>query len=245
MPRTLSIAKQIDTARVTDPALPRHIAMIMDGNRRWGEQRGIARLKSHEHGYEAFKKTVTAVFQRGIEYLTVFAFSTENWNRPPAEVAFLMQLFDRALAEQSVQLHDEGISIRFIGDRNGLPPHLQDRMTALEKDTAHFMGKTLVMAMNYGGRAEIVAAVRKICSEHADPNDITEEYFASHLFTAGIPDPDLVIRTSGECRTSGFLPWQTVYSELYFTEKFWPDFDEEELERALAAYASRVRRFGK
>lgn len=220
-----------------------HLGIIMDGNRRWARSKGLPSIAGHQAGYEAVKKIVPAVFERGIQVLTLFAFSTENWNRGKEEVDCLMKLFSKAIQEQIKKLTNEGVRIRFIGDTSAFPKVLQQDIAACKATNNTKSGKALNMAINYGGRAEIVSAVRKIASE-GTIDDISEELISANTYTAGLPDPDLIIRTSGEQRTSGFLTWQSAYSELYFSHTYWPDFTPEDLDLALVDYAKRQRRFG-
>lgn len=221
-----------------------HIAFIMDGNRRWAKRKGLPKLLGHKKGYENLKTIADACFDRGIAVATFFAFSTENWNRSKTEVTYLLALLGTALNEEVARLNERGIRVRFIGDLSGFAPDLEKRMRDTMALTAENTKGILNVAVNYGGRAEILAAVKKLIASGARPKDITEERFSESLTTAGLPDPDLVIRTSGEQRLSGFLAWQSVYSELLFTKKMWPEFSERDLDVALAEYADRERRFG-
>lgn len=221
-----------------------HLAIIMDGNRRWAQKRGLPWYMGHEKGYEILKKISNHVFARGIRALTVFAFSTENWHRTEQEVGVLLSLCARALKEQFGELSKNNIQMRFIGDISAFPDNLRKEMEYVMGETEKNTRGILNVALNYGGRQEIIRAVQKIVRAGAQPEDVTELFFSQQLYTAGIPDPELLIRTSGEQRLSGFLPWQTVYSELYFLEKYWPDMTWEDIDRACEAYAQRQRRLG-
>ncbi|MGN0853318.1 MAG: polyprenyl diphosphate synthase [Kiritimatiellia bacterium] len=220
-------------------AVPRHVAVIMDGNGRWAIARGRPRIDGHRAGARTLERMLSWCAAAGVEILTVYAFSTENWKRPPDEIDGLMRLFSLFLRTKRARLLEEGIRFRVIGRRSDLPPPLQRRIAELEAATAGFP-RQLVVALSYGGRAEIVEAARKFarCAEQ------TEAAFASCLYAPDLPDPDLVIRTSGERRLSNFLLWQVAYSEFYVTDVLWPDFDEVEFRRALASYATRDRRRG-
>ncbi|MGI9263882.1 MAG: isoprenyl transferase [Gammaproteobacteria bacterium] len=228
--------------------LPRHIAIIMDGNGRWARKRGLPRTAGHRSGVKALRRTVETCARRGIEVLTVFAFSSENWRRPRQEVGTLMRLMIEALDREVGELAKQGVQLRFIGDRNQLDEPIRERMAAAEKTTASNNGLILVVALAYGGRLDIVKAARKLASDAAagqiNPQDIDEELFAGCLGLAGLPDPDLLIRTGGEWRISNFLIWNLAYSECFFDDCLWPDFDEGELDSALSFFAGRERRFG-
>jgi undecaprenyl diphosphate synthase len=232
-----------------DPSLPpRHIAIIMDGNGRWAQQRGRPRTAGHRQGIEALRRTVRAAAERGVEVLTIYSFSTENWSRPKAEVAFLLDLFRRFMRQDVAELHGEGIRIRMIGTRAGLEPGLLRMIVDAEQLTAANTGMTLLVAFNYGGRQELTRAVQALAQDVAagkvKPADVSMEALAAHLDTAGLPDPDLLIRTGGEERISNFLLWQSAYTEFVFLTEFWPDFDANLLDRAIALYHSRERRYG-
>lgn len=232
-----------------DPTrLPQHVAIIMDGNGRWAQSRGSARTYGHRAGVENLRNIVRASVSIGIPMLTVFAFSTENWERPPEEVSFLMSLLDQVLAEEAEELHRNGVRIRVIGSRTGLSDATLKAIEEVERRTADNTKLWLNVAWNYGGRADILQAVRQIAQRVAGgelaPDAIDESVFTRHLYTAGMPDPDLVIRTGGEYRISNFLLWQSAYAELYVSSVYWPDFDEEQYRRAIIAYQGRQRRFG-
>lgn len=226
----------------------RHVAIIMDGNGRWAAQRGLPRISGHQRGAEALRGVVEACPELGVETLTLFAFSTENWRRPRTEVDALMTLLRRYLRREAAELVSKNVRVRFIGDRNGLPPDIVAMMEGLESQTEGCSGLTVVLAINYGGRAEIAEAARALAADVAAgrlaPEAITEGLLGNALSTRGLPDPDLVIRTSGEQRLSNFLLWQCAYSEFVFAPELWPDFDRPAFERALGAFRSRQRRFG-
>lgn len=223
----------------------RHLGIIMDGNRRWAKQRGLPTLEGHRRGYSRLKQVGDWCLDRGVEVLTVFAFSTENWNRSKKEVNYLMRLLELGLSRDLDEMHRKNIRIAVIGRVAGLPSRLQKRIAAAVEKTKHNTKGTLQLAINYGGRAEIVDAVKKLVREARSASKITEASIAEKMYTAHQPDPDLIIRTSGEQRTSGFLAWQGVYSELYFTNKHWPDFSERDLDAALLEFKHRQRRFGR
>jgi len=231
----------------TAPSLPvpTHVAIIMDGNGRWAQARGLPRLAGHRAGTENLRRVIEACVELGIRYLTIYAFSTENWSRPRDEVEGLMSIMEDVIDREVPELHRQGVQIRHIGALEGVRPELQRKIREAVERTRANRRLVLVVAFNYGGRAEIVHAVRRMLAEGLRPEDVTEDTVARHLFTAGIPDPDLVIRTSGEQRISNFLLWQTAYSEWYFTPVYWPDFDKEELRKALEEYRRRERRFGR
>jgi undecaprenyl diphosphate synthase len=223
---------------------PRHVAIIMDGNGRWAKQRGLPRIAGHRAGTENIRRIIRAGADFGIEYLTFFAFSTENWSRPQVEVAGLMKILADSIDREILELHKEGARMLHIGHLDGLPKSLQEKVLHaidLTKDNKRI---TIVLAFNYGGRDEIVHAVKNIIKDDVQPEDVDAALISNYVFTKDIPDPDLVIRTSGEQRTSNFLTWQTVYSEWIFPEIYWPDFDEYALKEAIEAYLSRERRFG-
>lgn len=248
-------AAQVSGAQQTDiqggsplSRLPRHVAVIMDGNGRWASRRGLPRAEGHRQGVEAVRRCVRAAAQAGIGYLTLYAFSAENWRRPATEISILMSLLKRYIRSDLEKLHEGGIRIRIIGAREGLSPDILALLEEVEARTCNNTGLNLVVAFNYGGRQEIVRAARRLAAQVAagrlDPAAIDETRFANALDTVDLPDPDLVIRTSGEQRVSNFLPWQSAYAEYVFLPDLWPDFDEAVLARALAEYARRERRFG-
>lgn len=225
--------------------IPHHVAIIMDGNGRWAAKRNLPRLSGHRAGTENLRRIIHASVEFGIEYLTLYAFSTENWGRPKDEVEGLMQIIGEVIERELKELHDEGVQLRHIGHLEGLSPVLRKKVQESIDLTKNNTRLILSLAFNYGGRDEIVCAVRDIIRDEVKAEDITEELIGRYLFTAGVPDPDLVIRTSGEMRTSNFLVWQSTYAEWYITPTLWPDFDKEELEKALAVYCRRERRFGR
>ncbi len=227
---------------------PRHIAIIMDGNGRWAKARGLPRIAGHRRGVEAVRRTIKAAIADGIRYLTLYGFSSENWNRPASEVRDLMDLLRHYLHSEITELHEQGVRLRFIGDRPRLPADIIAQIDHAERRTAGNTVFTLVIALSYGSRDEILAAARRMAARAAqgdlDPDAIGQEEFSRHLLTGDIPDPDLVIRTSGEQRLSNFLLWQSAYAELVFTKCLWPDFDAETLRAAVSEYCQRERRFG-
>ncbi|MCR4629421.1 MAG: isoprenyl transferase [Clostridium sp.] len=228
--------------------IPRHVALILDGNGRWAKKRGLPRTAGHKKGCEAVENIVEVAARMGIRYLTVYGFSTENWKRPEEEVSTLMQLF-RFYAKRLQKIATaNNVRVRMIGERSRFAPDLQKAIEGLETSTRDNTGLTFVIAVNYGGRDEITRAVRRMTLDAKngviEPSDITEETVASYLDTAGMPDPDLMIRTSGELRLSNYLLWQLAYAEFYVTDCLWPDFDEEELKNAICAFNRRDRRFG-
>lgn len=229
--------------------IPSHVAIIMDGNGRWAKQRGLPRTEGHIRGQDALRTTLRAAARRGIKYLTVYTFSTENWSRPQEEVDALMSILVSAIHAETPQLIAEGVRMRAIGDLSRLPQQAQDSLAESIELTKDGQQITLILALSYSSRDEIRRASQRLAAEAAAgrlrPEEITEELISSYLDTAEYPDPDLVIRTGGEERISNYLLWQSAYSELYFSEIYWPDFGQEALDEALAAYASRERRFGK
>ena len=231
--------------------LPRHVGFIMDGNGRWAKNRGLPRSEGHKQGAKTFRKIGEYAADLGIECVTFYAFSTENWKRPEAEVNAIMDLFGEYLQEVIEKIgenEERGIRLRFIGDRNGIAPELLNLMDSAEKLTENKRRTTLNIAVNYGGRHEIVSAVKEITDKVKDgslnADEIDEKLISDYLYTKGQPDPDLIIRPSGEYRTSNFLTWQGAYSELWFSDILWPDFTEEDFNEALRAYEKRNRRFG-
>jgi undecaprenyl diphosphate synthase len=238
---------RVSTAAVPR-ALPRHIAIIMDGNGRWARARGLPRIAGHRSGAEAVRRTVSAAGELGIPYLTLFGFSSENWKRPSAEVQDLMVLLRHYLRREIAELQRNGVRLKVIGQLTRLAPDIVGMISHAETLTRENSRITLTIALSYGGRAEIVAAVQAIAAEVARGSlaaeDVDEDCLAKHLFTADIPDPDLLIRTSGEQRISNFLLWQCAYSELVFTKTLWPDFSRKDLEQAIDEYCGRERRYG-
>lgn len=235
-------------AQVDFEHLPRHVAIIMDGNGRWAKKRGLPRTAGHAAGAENFRTIATYCKDIGLEYLTVYAFSTENWKRPAEEVSAIMGLLKKYLLEAIGRMERDRVKMRFFGDLSPLDPELQALCRRTEEISTHYEGCQVNICLNYGGRDEVLRAAKAFAEEcvrgEKKPEDLTEEGFGSHLFSAGVPDPDLVIRPSGEIRISNFLLWQSAYAEFYFTDVLWPDFTKEELNKALAAYQGRSRRFG-
>ena len=224
--------------------VPRHVAIIMDGNGRWAEQRGLPRLAGHRAGVNAIPAVVDLLAARGVQYLTIYAFSTENWARPSSEVAGIIELLHETLQRETELFNEKNVRVVHIGYADRLSPDIRAAVERIQHETSHNTGLVLNVAFDYGGRQEILAAVRDLLQEGVRPEDVTEESFSRRLFTAHCPDPDLIIRTGGELRISNFLLWQSAYSEYYHTPVLWPDLDEAELVRALASYRSRQRRFG-
>lgn len=216
----------------------------MDGNGRWARRRGLPRLAGHRAGTDNIRRIVEACVEEGVEILTIYAFSTENWTRPPDEVRGLMGLLSEVIERETENLHKNGVQVRHIGRLEGLDAEIQAKIRSAVERTRDNRRLILNVAFNYGGRSEIVDAVRRIVQAGADASEITEAYVAAHLYTAGCPDPDLIIRTAGEMRLSNFLIWQAAYSEFYSTPVLWPDFGKEELRKAIAEYGKRVRKFG-
>lgn len=226
-------------------ATPSCIGIIMDGNRRWAKAKGLPTLEGHRAGGETVKGAVRWAKDAGVKHIIFFTFSTENWGRSAEEVGYLLSLIGEFIEKELDTFHAEGGVLHFVGDLSRFPKKLQEIFARAEEKTAKNTGPHVYFALNYGGRQEILSAVRSIVAEHPAESEITEEYFAGHLQTGAMPDPDLIIRTSGEMRLSGFLPWQAVYSELFFTKTLWPDFSKEEFDAILAEYAERERRHGK
>jgi undecaprenyl diphosphate synthase len=242
------VAEEAQTVHPAAERVPRHVAVIMDGNGRWASQRGLPRTAGHREGVNRARELVRACGARGIKVLTLYAFSTENWSRPRDEVSFLMRLFEESLRREIDGLQRHNVRFRVIGQVEQLPENVRKAARRGEAETSANTGLVLNVALNYGGRAELVEAARglavRVQAGELSPEAIDAAAFAAELSTAGQPDPDLVIRPSGEQRLSNFLLWQTAYAELYLTTVLWPDFTTAEFERALAAYASRERRFG-
>jgi undecaprenyl diphosphate synthase len=225
--------------------VPQHIAIIMDGNGRWALARGLPRLAGHRAGTENLRRVLEACVEFGVQYLTLYAFSTENWGRPFEEVRGLMRILEDVIDRELKELHEQGVQLHHIGRLDRLKPSLKQKVLdaiELTKDNDRLV---LNVAFNYGGRDEIVCAIRQMIGDGVDPEEVTDELVSQYLFTAGVPDPDLIIRTSGELRGSNFLIWQGAYAEWYFTPTYWPDFDKGELRRAIVEYAQRDRRYGR
>jgi undecaprenyl diphosphate synthase len=225
--------------------IPTHIAIIMDGNGRWAAKRGLPRLAGHRAGTENLRRVIRASVEFGIQYLTIYAFSTENWGRPKDEVDGLMHIVEDMIDKELGELNKEGVCLRHIGRLEYLSLTLQDKVLQAVELTKNNTRLVLNIAFNYGGRDEIVCAIRAMLHAGVKPEDVTEELISQYLFTAGTPDPDMIIRTSGEMRISNFLIWQGAYSEWYVSKSLWPDFDKEELRKALLDYSKRDRRFGR
>ena len=238
----------LPNARIEEFVVPRHVAIIMDGNGRWASARGLPRTEGHRRGVEALRRTVRAAGDLGIDVLTIFSFSSENWSRPPAEIRDLMGLLRRFIRNDLAELHQNGVHVRVIGERDDLAPDIRRLLEEAEDLTRDNDKLTLVVAFNYGARQEIARAAQRLAAEIAagrlPATALTAEAIAAHLDTADLPDPDLIIRTSGEQRLSNFLLWQAAYSELVFVPTYWPDFDRSTLESAIAEYRRRERRFG-
>jgi undecaprenyl diphosphate synthase len=230
-------------------SVPQHVAIILDGNGRWAKAKGLPRTAGHTAGAKNVETIARDAYDLGIKYLTLYAFSTENWNRPDEEVEALMKLLGSYLKTCKAVAKKNNMRVRVIGDKTRLSEDMQKQIRELEAESAAYDGFNLTFAINYGSRDEIVRGIRKmnqdITSGDLSPDDITEENFSKYLDTADLPDPDLMIRTAGEVRTSGFLTWQTVYSEMYFTDVLWPDFDEKVLDKAIKEFNNRKRNFGK
>ena len=233
----------LDMARI-----PRHVSCIMDGNGRWATSRGLSRSEGHKQGIVALREIITACVRLGVDVMSAYAFSTENWKRPQTEVNLLMHLFAKTFIDELPLLKRENVRVEFLGDISALPQKTREVFEYGLKECQHHTGMTLALAVNYGGRAEITRAARRIAEQAArgelNPADVDDKLIASHLYTADLPDPELVIRTSGEMRVSNYLLWQIAYSEFYVTDTFWPDFDRWGLVRAIDAYQHRDRRFG-
>lgn len=233
-----------DTSLFPADRLPQHVAIIMDGNGRWAIQRGLPRLAGHRAGTENLRRIITASVEFGIKYLTIYAFSTENWGRPPEEVQGLMRILEDVIDRELGELHKEGVQLRHIGRLERLDPKIQEKVLDAVELTGDNNRLVLNVAFNYGGRDEIIYAIQRMIRDGIPAENVDVEKVSQYLFTAGVPDPDLIIRTSGELRVSNFLIWQAAYSEWYVTQTFWPDFGKEEYQKALEAYVQRDRRYG-
>jgi len=225
--------------------VPRHVAIIMDGNGRWARRRGLPRSAGHRQGTENLRRILRAAVDFGVEIMTIYAFSTENWSRPRQEVQLLMRILEMVIDRELVELNRNGVQIRHIGEIDGIPDRLAKKVRHACEMTRHNNRLILNVAFNYGGRDEIVHAVQRIIADGIPAEDVTESLISRYLYTSGLPDPDLIIRTSGEFRLSNFLIWQGSYSEYYYTDVYWPDFDKDEFHKALVEYNRRRRRFGK
>ena len=224
---------------------PKHIAIIMDGNGRWAKKRGLPRLAGHKAGTENLRRIIKACVEFGVDYLTIYAFSTENWGRPREEVDGLMRIVEDVIEKELNELDAEGVQLRHLGKLDQLSPNLQQKVLGAVEKTRHNSRLILNIAFNYGGRDEIMRAIRQMLMDGVKPEDVNPDLVSTYLYTTGSPDPDLIIRTSGELRISNFLIWQAAYSEWYVTPTYWPDFGRDELRKALDEYASRDRRYGK
>ncbi len=238
---TRFMAKKTSASRAR---IPTHVAIIMDGNGRWAISRGLPRLAGHRAGTENLRRIITACTEFGIKYLTIYAFSTENWGRPPEEVDGLMHILEDVIDRELAELNKEGVQLRHIGRLERLDPKLQEKVLEAIELTKDNNRLILNVAFNYGGRDEIVCAIQRIIKDGVIPEDVNADLVSQYMFTVGVPDPDLIIRTSGELRVSNFLIWQGAYSEWYVTSVFWPDFDKKELQKALDTFAKRDRRYG-
>ena len=229
-------------------AIPQHVAIIMDGNGRWAKQHGKERYEGHIAGVESVRRAMRAAAMEGVKYLTLYAFSTENWGRPAAEVEAIMELFCKSVVAESPELVKQGVKVQIIGERRGFSERVVELIDQIESTTARGENLTLVLAFNYSSRRELMLATQQIARRveagELSAEEISEQTIAESLMTRSMPDPDLIIRTSGECRLSNFLLWQASYAEFYFPEVLWPDFDEKEFQKALEVYASRERRYG-
>ena len=235
------MAKKTTASRLQ---IPTHVAIIMDGNGRWAISRGLPRLAGHRAGTENLRRIITACTEFGVKYLTIYAFSTENWGRPREEVDGLMHILEDVIDKELAELNKEGVQLRHIGRLERLDPTIQEKVLAAIELTKNNNRLILNVAFNYGGRDEIICAIQRIINDGVKPEEVTSDLVSHYMFTAGVPDPDLIIRTSGELRVSNFLIWQGAYSEWYVTSVYWPDFDKEELRKALDTFAKRDRRYG-
>jgi undecaprenyl diphosphate synthase len=233
-----------EAAPTTPQYVPKHVAIIMDGNGRWAKARGLPRAEGHRQGTENLRRIIRACVEFGIEILTIYAFSTENWKRPPLEVRLLMSILETVIQRELRELNDNGVQIRHIGRLDHVPVRLQKEITRACDFTRNNNRLILNVAFNYGGRDEIVHAVRRIIADGIPADQVSEDLINRYMYTGDLPDPDLIIRTSGELRVSNFLIWQGAYSEYYFTPTYWPDFDKDELRKAIDEYNRRTRRFG-
>lgn len=246
----MSSAHPATESRVSTPPLlplaqvPTHVAVIMDGNGRWAKGHGLPRLAGHRAGTENIRRVIQRFADYGVKYLTLYAFSTENWSRPKREVRGLMSILRHVIQRETQHFHENGIRLLHIGRLEGLSPRLRQQVLDAIELTQNNERMTLCVAFNYGGRAEILDAIRSLLAKRVSPDELDEALFASHLYTAGVPDPDLIIRTAGEMRVSNFLLWQAAYAEFYSTPTYWPDFDIADIDQALLAYSQRRRRFG-
>lgn len=234
---------QLDKSALTK--IPTHVAIIMDGNGRWATQRGLPRTEGHRAGVENMRRVLEGAVEFGVKVMTVYAFSTENWGRPEDEVRGLLNIFEEVLAREVTELHKNGVRLRHLGLLEGISDRMKQAVQSAIELTQHNDRITLNIAFNYGGRAEILHALARMIEDRVPPERVDEALFERYLYTAGLPDPDLIIRTAGEMRLSNFLIWQAAYAEYYTTPTYWPDFDKQELFKALVAFSQRQRRFGK
>lgn len=238
-------AEPADISPGTLEKIPNHVAIIMDGNGRWAAARGLPRLEGHRAGTENLRRVIRACVEFNVKYLTIYAFSTENWGRPQEEVDGLMMILENVIDKELDELNQEGVQLHHIGRLERLNPRLQEKVLRSIEITKNNQKLILCIAWNYGGRDEIICAFQRMMADGVEPNEIDDELVHQYLFTAGIPDPDLIVRTSGEMRTSNFLIWQAAYAEWYVTPTLWPDFNREEFYKALVSYSKRDRRFGR
>jgi undecaprenyl diphosphate synthase len=234
---------ELDKSALTK--IPAHVAIIMDGNGRWAAKRGLPRNEGHRAGVENMRRVLEGAVEFGVKVLTVYAFSTENWGRPEQEVSGLLGILEETIKREVPELHKNGVRLRHLGRLEGISAEMQQAVQAAIELTKNNDRITLDVAFNYGGRAEILDAIRKMINDGISPDQVDEALFDNYLYTAGLPDPDLIVRTAGEMRLSNFLIWQAAYAEYYSTPTFWPDFDKQELYKALLAFSQRQRRFGK
>ena len=230
---------------MTATKVPTCVGIIMDGNRRWAKERGLPSLEGHRRGYEKVREVLKWSSDAGVRFLVLFSFSTENWGRPNDEVQGLMRIFEEVIARQVTELHKNGVKLRHLGQLEGISDRMKEAVGQAIELTKNNSRITLNVAFNYGGRAEILDAIRRLMRDQVPPEKVDETLFASYLYSAGLPDPDLIVRTAGEMRLSNFLVWQSAYAEYYSTPTYWPDFDKQELYNALVAFSQRHRRFGK
>jgi undecaprenyl diphosphate synthase len=241
-----TVPSKVETtiSEISAANIPSHIAIIMDGNGRWARERGLPRMAGHKAGTDNIKRIIETAVEYNVQMLTLYAFSTENWRRPEDEVRGLMTILGQVIDREAMNLHRNGVQLRHVGSLQGIENHLRERIRYALDLTRENDRIVVNVAFNYGGRAEIVEAAKRMVRDGVAPEEITEELFSSYLYTAGAPDPDLIIRTGGEMRLSNFLIWQAAYAEYWSTPVYWPDFGKEDLHRAIAEYASRQRRFG-
>ena len=234
---------ELDKSALTK--IPTHVAIIMDGNGRWAKQRGLPRNEGHRAGVENMRRVLEGAVEFGVKVMTIYAFSTENWGRPEEEVRGLLSIFEEVIAREVTELHKNGVKLRHLGTLDGINDKMKEAVKSAIELTKNNDRITLNIAFNYGGRAEILNAIARMIEDRVAPERLDEKLFESYLYTAGVPDPDLIIRTAGEMRLSNFLIWQAAYAEYYSTPTYWPDFDKQELYKALVAFSQRQRRFGK